>query len=104
MPLSEINPIACFVGNNEVTVASKGATTFPSVGSIATPLPNEPRAKAESSISDKGLIFPAIGALIISFSKETFLVFFYYLAQLLNYLSIRNRSIQNLLPLILLYI
>jgi hypothetical protein len=104
MPLSEINPIACFVGNNEVTVASKGATTFPSVGSIATPLPNEPRAKAESSISDKGLIFPAIGALIISFSKETFLFFFYYLAQLLNYLSIRNRSIQNLLPLILLYI
>ena len=67
MPLSEIKPNACFVGNSVTIVPSKGATTLPSVGSITTPFPKAPFAKAGSSAFFKDNTRPLTGLVIFSF-------------------------------------
>ena len=49
----------CMICRKSVeTTPSAGANTFPSVGRIAKPFPNNPLAKASSSTADNGRISP----------------------------------------------
>ena len=65
-PLSVVKSIACPVGKTKLTVALACATTTPSVGSIAIPLPIAPNAKTWSGIRLSGTIFPISGLAMIS--------------------------------------
>lgn len=63
--------IACFVGKSEIISPSKGATTFPSVGSIAIPFPIASEANASSTTVFKGIATPFNGLKTVnSFSLE----------------------------------
>ena len=65
-PFSVVKPIAWPVGKTKLTVALVGATTTPSVGSIAIPLPIAPEAKTWSGTWSSGTTFPMSGLAMIS--------------------------------------
>ena len=74
-PLLVVIPIACPVGNSVVSIPSAGATTLPSVGIIAIPLPNAPQANASSSTFFSSVNFPFNGLEIISCLTNVFSLF-----------------------------
>ena len=71
MPLSSVKPTAWKVSKSVSTLPSPGATTLPSVGSIAAPRPSMPCAKVWSGTFSSFTALPLSGAVIMPSSATS---------------------------------